>query len=156
MKMKVIEVKANSIMELINAINNGNFKVVEDCKENEHSPLTIPYFIQKIADKKGWRYERANGWLGGIEGLYPLAAFNILLREIAIELDKKYEDHIEHSEEVYIISTTNGRIVKCNKKDIKNYRNFAAFRTLEDAKIAYNILKPKIKEMFGWYVKQKD
>ena len=41
-----------------------------------------------------------------------------------------------------------GRITKANKAYIKNYRNFAAFRTIEDAKIACRIVKPILKEMF--------
>ena len=154
--MKVIKLKAGNIMELIEAIMSGNFTEVKPCEAREQKPLTIPYFIQKVADRKGWKYEKANGWLAGIEEISPVAAFSIILREIAIELDKKYEDHIENSEEIYIISTANGRIIKANKKGIKNYKNFAAFRTMEDAKLAYNIMKSKIKGMFGTYVKQKD
>ena len=41
-----------------------------------------------------------------------------------------------------------GRITKANKAYIKNYRNFAAFRTIEDAKIACRIVKPILTEMF--------
>ena len=72
----------------------------------------------------------------------------MVLREIAIELDKKYEDHIENSPEIYVISMLDGKIAKANKAHIKNYRNFAAFRTIEDAKIACRIVKPILKEMF--------
>lgn len=154
--MEVIKIKAKNIIELIEAVMNNDFKECENTEGCVCKPLTVPYFIQKIADKKGWKYDKANGWLASIEEISPTAAFSIILREIAIELDQKYEDHIENSEEIYVISTINGRITKVIKKHIKNYKNFAAFRTLEDAKIAYNILKPKIKQMFGWHVKQKD
>ena len=42
-----------------------------------------------------------------------------------------------------------GRITKANKAHIKNYRNFAAFRSVEDARIACRFLKGSLKEMFG-------
>ena len=63
-------------------------------------------------------------------------------------MDKKYEDHIENSPEIYVISLLDGRITKANKAHIKNYRNFAAFRTIGDAKIACNIVKELLKELF--------
>ena len=83
-----------------------------------------------------------------MDSILPAAALSIILREIATELDKKYKDHIEKSPEIYVISTLDGRITKANKAHIRNYRNFAAFRTIEDAKIACKIVKPILKEMF--------
>ena len=41
-----------------------------------------------------------------------------------------------------------GRITKANKAHIKNYRNFAGFRTIEDAKIGCTITRDILKEMF--------
>lgn len=41
-----------------------------------------------------------------------------------------------------------GRITKANKAHIKNYRNFAAFRSVSDAKIACSIVRDVLKEMF--------
>ena len=41
-----------------------------------------------------------------------------------------------------------GRITKANKAHIKNYRNFAAFRTVEDAKTACSIVRDILKELF--------
>ena len=83
-----------------------------------------------------------------MDSILPAAAFSMVLREIAVELDKKYEDHIENSPEIYVISMLDGRITKANKAHIKNYRNFSAFRTIEDARIACRIVKPILKEMF--------
>lgn len=108
----------------------------------------LKYYINKIAEKKGWSIERAWGWLCGIERLSPIAAFNIIAREIAVDLDNKYEDHIENSEKIYAISPLDGRIHEICKGHIKNYRNFAAFRNTEDAKYACAILRDQLKEMF--------
>ena len=111
-------------------------------------PMELEYYIQKIADKLGWKIEKVYNYLNSVDAILPAAAFSMVLREIAIELDKKYEDHIEKSPEIYVISMLDGRITKANKAHIKNYRNFAAFRTIEDAKIACTITRDILKEMF--------
>lgn len=111
-------------------------------------PMDLEYYIQKIAEKLGWKIEKVYNYLNSVDAILPAAAFSMVLREIAIELDKKYKDHIENSPEIYVISMLDGRITKANKAHIKNYRNFAAFRTIEDAKIACKITGDILKEMF--------
>lgn len=111
-------------------------------------PMELEYYIQKIAKKLGWKMEKVYNYLNSVDSILPNAAFSMVLREVAIELDKKYEDHIEKSPEIYVISMLDGRITKANKAHIKNYRNFAAFRTIEDAKIACRITRDILKEMF--------
>ena len=111
-------------------------------------PMELEYYIQKIAEKLGWKVEKVYNYLNSVDAILPVAAFSMVLREIAIELDKKYEGHIEKSPEIYVISMLDGRITKANKAHIKNYRNFAAFRTIEDAKIACRITRDILKEMF--------
>ena len=111
-------------------------------------PMHMNFYIEKIAARLGWKPEKVYSYLNNVDSILPAAAFSMVLREIAVELDKKYEDHIENSPEIYVISMLDGRITKANKAYIKNYRNFAAFRTIEDAKIACRIVKPILKEMF--------
>lgn len=111
-------------------------------------PMELEYYIQKIAEKLGWKVEKVYNYLNSVDAILPVAAFSMVLREIAIELDKKYEDHIEKSPEIYVISMLDGRITKANKAHIKNYRNFAAFRSVSDAKIACSIVRDILKEMF--------
>ena len=111
-------------------------------------PMELEYYIQKIADKLGWKIEKVYNYLNSVDTILPAAAFSMVLSEIAIELDKKYEDHIEKSPEIYVISMLDGRITKANKAHIKNYRNFAAFRSVSDAKIACKITRDILKEMF--------
>lgn len=84
-----------------------------------------------------------------VESIYPASAFNILLKEVAIELDKNYGDHISNSPKIFTISALNGHIVEVDKRHIKNYKNFAAFRTIEDAQYALNILDLYFKELFS-------
>ena len=111
-------------------------------------PMELEYYIQKIAKRLGWKIEKVYNYLNSVDTILPAAAFSMVLREVAIELDKKYEDHIEKSPEIYVISMLDGRITKANKAHIKNYRNFAAFRSVSDAKIACSIVRDILKEMF--------
>lgn len=111
-------------------------------------PMELEYYIQKIAEKLGWKIEKTYNYLNSVDAILPAAAFSIVLREVAVELDKKYEDQIEKSPEIYVVSMFDGKITKANKAHIKNYRNFAAFRTVEDAKIACSIVRDILKELF--------
>lgn len=153
-KMKVEVIKVENPMDLFAAlVALAGCKCSEkECNRADNTPkieYDLNFFIQKIADKKGWRFEKTDGWLGSIEEINPSAAFSIILKEIAVELDKKYDDHIEKSEKIFIISSTDGRIHEIPKAHVKNYRNFAAFRTIEDAKIACNILRDHLKKMYA-------
>lgn len=128
--------------------------VVDATKEVEKS-VDLNYFIEELAKKKGWRPERMAGWLNGIAELSPIAAFSIIVREVAVYLDHKYEDHIENSEKIFAISPLDGRIHEVCKAYVKNYRNFAAFRSIEDAKFACNLLRGQLKDMFKNNAKRK-
>ena len=125
-------------------------KIVKETEEHEmeEKKLSLNYYIEKLAERLGWKVDKVYNYLNTIDNVYPAAAFSLILREVAIELDKKYEDHIENSPEIYVISMFDGRITKANKAHIKNYRNFAAFRSVEDAKFACNVVKEILKEMF--------
>ena len=112
------------------------------------SHMNLHYYVEKLAKKLNWKVEKVYNYLNTIDSVYPAAAFSMILREVAIELDKKYEDHIEKSPEIYVISMLDGKITKANKAHIKNYRNFAAFRSVNDAKIACSIVRDILKEMF--------
>lgn len=121
-------------------------KIKEPLKSNPS--VNLGYYITKIAKRKGWTVEEVNSWLGSIKDENPGSAFSIVAREIALDLDRKYDDHIENSEKIYTVSTLDGRIHEVCKAHIKNYRNFAAFRTIEDARFACTILRDILKEMF--------
>ena len=88
-------------------------------------------------------------YLDDLTAISPSAVFSILLKEVAIELDKKYEDHISDCKEVFVVSLMDGRIHKVPRAHIKNFRNFAAFRTEEDARSACKILRNALKNLFS-------
>ena len=122
--------------------------IKKDVASDTDIPMSLTYYMQKIADKLGWKVEKVANYLTNADTILPAAAFSMILREIAIELDKKYVDHICNSPEIYVVSMLDSRITKANKANIKNYRNFAAFRSIEDARIACRITKDILKEMF--------
>ena len=125
-------------------------KVDKEAEEHKigEKQLSLDYYIKKLAKRLGWKVEKMYNYLNTIDSVYPVAAFSMILREVAIELDKKYEDHIEKSPKIYVISLLDGRITEVNKAHIKNYRNFAAFRSVEDAKTACSIVREILKELF--------
>lgn len=143
-----VKVTKDNLSKLIEAGIVTTTKPVKTVVKKTEVPMELEYYIQKIAEKLGWKIEKVYNYLNSVDTILPAAAFSMVLREIAIELDKKYEDHIEKSPEIYVISMLDGRITKANKAHIKNYRNFAAFRTVSDAKIACSIVKDILKEMF--------
>lgn len=120
--------------------------VTEPPKENPASMVSTA--IQRIANKTGMKPQKVESHINTISKMMPMAAFSIILREIAVMLDEKYPDHINDSDKLYCVSTFDGRIHEICKAHVKNYRNFAAFRTIEDAKLACKILREPLKEMF--------
>ena len=141
-----ITVTEDTLPELLKA---GIVTITKPAKSvvGNEVPMELEYYIQKIAERLGWKIEKVYNYLNSVDAILPVAAFSMVLREIAVELDKKYKDHIGKSPEIYVISMLDGRITKVNKAHIRNYRNFAAFRTIEDAKIACRITRDILKEM---------
>lgn len=120
-------------------------------KQNVSSvPLSLQYYGEKVAERfcgvpKSLMYRLINI----LYAVYPQVALNMLLREVAIEIDKKYPDHIEKSDKIYTVSMVNGRITEIPRGTIKNFRHFAAFRTIEDAKLGCKIVRALLKDMFS-------
>ena len=105
--------------------------------------------IKSLAKKTNWKEEKLLNILATLHLANPWAATQMVLREIAIELDKKYDDHINKSEKIYAISPQDGRIHEVNKKTVKTYKAFPAFRSIEDAKIACSLIREHLKSIFS-------
>ena len=126
-------------------INDGKVNVVE---ENGINKIWNDA-IKSLAKKTNWKEEKLLNILATLHLANPWAATQMVLREIAIELDKKYDDHINKSEKIYVISPQDGRIHEINKKTVKNYKAFPAFRSIEDAKIACSLIREHLKSIFS-------
>jgi hypothetical protein len=80
-----------------------------------------------------------------LDAVTPGATYNLILRTIALEMDKRHSNHISEQEYIYIISLLDGKVHKQATYNIskKSYKYFAAFRTQEDAinaiKLAYAV-----------------
>lgn len=117
-------------------------------KKEEGTHLDINYYVDHLAKRIHWNPDNLAKYLNNLAEVNETAVFQILLKEIAIVFDEKYKNHIENSNEIWSISLMNGEIVRLNKDRIKNYRNFAAFRTLNDTIGAKRILKNYMKPLF--------
>ena len=111
--------------------------------------ITIEGAIQHLANRIGWNKENLERYFNNLYKISPAAAFDIVLKEVAILLDEKYPNHISNSKEIWVINKVNGEIQKLkDMSKIKSFQHFAAFRSLEDAKIACRITRDILKEMF--------
>lgn len=124
-------------------LSEGFIKEVK--KEPVHSSvddITFETIIMSIAKRLKWKVDNVFKYLDNLAYINEGAVLSILLREVAIILDRQYPDHIENSGKIYTIDMAKGEVV--GVKDIhkiKNFRNFAAFRTIQDAVTAKKVLK---------------
>lgn len=126
-------------------IKDGKVNVVEE----KDTDKIWSNAIESLSKKTNWKEEKLLNILATLHLANPWAATQMVLREIAIELDKKYDDHINKSEKIYAISPQDGRIHEINKKTVKNYKAFPAFRSIEDAKIACSLIREHLKSIFS-------
>lgn len=123
-------------------------KLIKDGKVNVVNKIWSNA-IESLSKKTNWKKEKLLNILTTLHLANPWAATQMVLREIAIELDKKYDDHINKSEKIYAISPQDGRIHEINKKTVKNYKAFPAFRNIEDAEIACSLIREHLKSIFS-------
>ena len=110
--------------------------------------LDINYYIKLLADKHYWKKEKMDSFLGKVYDINPEAVISIILKEIAIELDKMYPDHIRFSPQIYAVSMSSGKVIQLDKTNIKTLKSFAAFRTKEDAELALKVIDGLIPKIF--------
>lgn len=113
----------------------------------EDIPMNLEFYVSKLEKQLG----QESGFLTMLQKatwrIAPASVLDLLLMFIAKYLDEQYPDHIRESKELFGIDV-DGRIVRLNPKEIKTFRTFAAFRSLDDARIACRILKPLSKKIF--------
>lgn len=126
-------------------LSEGFIKEVKNYKEPVHpsvDDITFETIIRSIAKRLKWEVDNVFKYLDNLAYINKGAVLSILLREVAIILDRQYPDHIENSEKIYTIDMAKGEVVEVKDiHKIKNFRNFAAFRTIRDAVTAKKVLK---------------
>lgn len=126
-------------------VNQGVLTV--SCDKNETEAL-LKHYIMKMLKRC-----RADHYIGvtmfqNFMVVCPHMVLNLILMEIALELDKKYPDHISNSEKIFTVSMTDGLIHEVPKKMIRSWGGLPAFRTKEDAKLACNIVADNLRLLF--------
>ena len=112
--------------------------------------ITIKGAIQHLANRIGWNKENLERYFNNLYKISPAAAFEIVLKEVAILLDEKYPDHINNSNEIWVINKVSGGVQKLKDlSKIKSFQHFAAFRSLEDALVAKKIMAPVLQDLYG-------
>lgn len=146
-KVKSMKIQTLTNKLLKKLIKSGQVKVVDE--EQDSQTILWNKIISNLNIKTGWDNEKLGSILNTFKGINLWAVLQIILKEAAIELDKKYENHIKESEHIYVISPQDGRIHEINKANIKSYKAFPAFRTIEDAKIACSFIGKELKSLFS-------
>lgn len=121
--------------------------------DKEEKILKIPTLDEAVALVSIWLMDTPHEKDTAREFLAAMpdyARFSVILRALAVLIDRKYPDHINNADvdKYFTIDMTNGRVCEVPKGKIKNFRNFAAFRNIDDIKIATKILRPFIKELW--------
>ena len=140
--------------ELIAYLINLGVVVTSSDKPKYANPhgisLSVKFYIAKLAKKMNLKFEVCEAMLGNIASYSPITVLSLLAKQISLELDQHYEGHIRDAEHIFVLSTVDGTITEIPAKARveTNYRNFAAFRSLEDANLAYSILGHLYNEAF--------
>lgn len=142
----VTEVEVNKTT-LPDLIKHG---IIEVTGSDSDIDVTIEKVVQHLASRIGWNKENLEKYFSNLYKISPTAVFEIVLKEVAILLDKKYPGHINNSKEIWVINKVNGEIQKLKDLSrIKSFQHFAAFRCLDDALIAKRIMASALKDLYG-------
>lgn len=133
-------------------IKEGMLKEDKPLDKVEKEPK-VPTFVEAITLISTWLMDtpHAKGIAAEFLAAMPdYARFSVILKALAVLIDRKYPDHINNADvdKYFTIDMTNGRVCEVPKGKIKNFRNFAAFRSIDDIKIATKILRPVIKKLW--------
>ena len=117
----------------------------------------LDYVLDYVANRIGASRVEAVKYLYSLEKINPLAVLTVYLKRISYRLNKKYDNTpIRELPKIYIISVYDGKVKSICPKDIKNLKNFAWFRSKEDAEFARQCVINLIEKMFGKDDQSKD
>lgn len=112
----------------------------------EDIPMELEFYVDLLEKQTGLSNKGLSEAFGVMERVNPSIVFDMLLWTVARYLDEQYPDHINKSERIFGIDI-NGRVGEVDG-EIKTFKTFPAFRSLEDAGIACRILRPLKKQLF--------
>lgn len=119
----------------------------EKGEEKKEPEITYDTMVAVFAELNNLDFEEAVCILKVIP---DYLGFQALLKSAATILDRKYPDHINDAkvDKYFTIDMSNGRVCEVPKGKVKNFRHFAAFRSLEDIRKATKALRPFMKHLW--------
>lgn len=125
-------------------------KMEKDAKELEQSIIDwhLSKALESIAKKLKVSKDDAIKYIDDLIGLNPSAAFSLLLKMIAIQLNAKYNEPLKNLKHIYYISMLDGKTYPAYTS-LVNLKSFAAFRSTDDAFFARRCLKSLYNTVFN-------
>lgn len=125
-------------------VSNGI--LTNQCPPKIHTEFD--YYVAKLAKKLNITVENCCSMLDSLLAYAPSTVFSLLSKQVALELDAKYEGHIGKAKELFGVELTTGYIIPIKITESSHLKNIALFRSVEDALFAINVLKPVYMRMF--------
>lgn len=111
-------------------------------------PTDYNYYVAKLAKKLNVSTENCDSMLSRLMTYAPSVVFSLLAKQIALELDAKYEGHISKAKELFGVELTTGYIIPIKITESSHLKNIALFRSTVDVLFTINVLKPVYMRMF--------
>lgn len=142
----VTSFKTNQLTESMANMLVSNGILTDKCPFKIHADFD--YYVAKLAKKLNISFEDCGTMLNCLMAYAPASVFSLLAKQIALELDTKYEGHIGKSKELFGVELTTGHIISIKITENSHLKNIALFRSVDDALFAINVLKPVYMRMF--------
>ena len=109
--------------------------------------LDFHYYREKLAKRIGLSWENYLSWENATSKSASPILLQALLKEVALELDQKYDGHISDAKEKWYIDINRGTAIKGIGDPVHYYSSI--FRSKEDAELACTIMNPLMKLYYG-------
>lgn len=135
----------------IKGLNEGLGKKINDRMSEVNMDIAAYHeiLVKKLIEKTGLSKTSCERAVVGIKLVNKTGYFSLLLKEVAIELDKSYKNHISKCKTLFTISSKDGKPYYIKEGDLKCTDTVALFRTEVDAIVACKILASLKKEIFS-------
>lgn len=152
--IRELEVKDNkeNIMNDIDKMKEAAILKYEEML-NEMKEFYIGKVYESIAGSLGVNKTEAIKYVHDLSELNTTSAFSLVLKRMALRLDRNYEGHITDVERTYYVSVADGKIHTILTSSV-NPRNVALFRNYKDAQFAIECFYWLYDKMFN--TKQKN
>ena len=107
--------------------------------------------IKKLADKAGITLDVMEDFIYTLSCMNEWIAIKLLLKQVAIEMDRKYEGHISKCSRAYIVSSHTLSALKVDPADYKSDR-VSLFRSKEEAEEALKC----VREYLGFLLDEQE